>query len=109
MQISVHDVLCPLCKPIQANDCVELLLKNGERRQGYSSVVGLDALAALSGASILSVVTRTASTCRPLFASNRCLRSRPLTNSLAAFAIAPAIVVASTLTVVPSVPLLRSS
>ena len=62
-----------------------------------------------SAASGLSVLTLTASTVKPLFASKRCLRSKPFTYSLAALAIAPAILDASTFTVVPSEPLLRSS
>src|SRR5579863_4491411 len=62
-----------------------------------------------SVASALSTVTRTASRVNPLFASNLCFRSKPFTNSRAALAMAPAMVEASTLTVVPSEPLARSS
>ena len=57
----------------------------------------------------LSVVTRTASMCKPLFASNRCLRSKLFTKSRVALPIAPPMLLASTFTVRRSVPVLRSS
>jgi hypothetical protein len=46
---------------------------------------------------------------KPLFASNRCLRSKPLTKSRVALPIAPAMLLASTFIVRPSEPTLRSS
>jgi hypothetical protein len=46
---------------------------------------------------------------KPLFASNRCLRSRLFTNSRVALPIAPAMLLASTFIVRPSEPTFRSS
>jgi hypothetical protein len=57
----------------------------------------------------LSLETLTASMCKFLFASNRCLRSKPFTNSRVALPIAPAMLLASTFIVRPSEPTLRSS
>ena len=65
--------------------------------------------AAASGASVLSVVTGRASMRKPLFASNRCLRSKPFTKSRVALPIAPAMLLASTFIVWPSEPTWRSS
>ena len=82
---------------------------------GASSVINLEvsnymipytlpAVAADAVTSSLSVMTRTASMRKPLFASNRCLRSKLFTNSRVAFPIAPAMLLASTFIVRPSEP-----
>lgn len=87
---------------------------------GASSVINLEvsnymipytlpAVAADAVTSSLSVMTRTASMRKPLFASNRCLRSKLFTNSRVAFPIAPAMLLASTFIVRPSEPTFRSS
>ena len=75
----------------------------------YMTPYSLPAVAADVATSSLLVVTRTASMRKPLFASNLCLRSKPLTKSRVALPIAPAMLPASTFIVRPSEPALRSS